>query len=304
MSWQDRDYNRGGYGGGPSGGGGFGGAIGGRLAGARVTFWLIIINFVVLLVNGILTHSTRGDAFSPEHWGNFNITQAIYHLQLWRWVTYQFLHDGFFHFLFNMIVLFFFGPQMEAWWGSRRYLAFYLICGTCGAFFYTLLAFVPGLLDVTAGTGMVGASGSVFGILIGCAVLYPHQRIMLLFPPIPMTMRTLSLVVLGIAVLSLVVGSANAGGEAAHLGGAILGFVLVKNPRFLGFAEHIGTGWFKQVTLRRLQRKAQRQRRVMDAEQAEVDQILDKVREQGMHSLTTAEKRKLKRATDRQRRAG
>ena len=305
MAWQDRDYNRGGgCGDGPPGGGGFSGAIGGRLAGARVTFWLIIINFIVLVLNGILTGSSRGGALSLERWGNFNISQAIYHLQLWRWVTYQFLHDGFFHLAFNMIALYFFGPLLESWWGPRRYLAFYLICGTCGAFFYTVLAFVPGLLQVDADTGLMGASGSVLGILVGCAVLYPHQRVMLLFPPIPMTMRTLALFVLGIAGLSLIVGSANAGGEAAHLGGAVLGFVLIKNPRFLWFAEHIGAGWFKQVTLRRLQQRAQRQRGIMDSEQAEVDRILDKVREHGMHSLTSREKRALKRATDRQRRAG
>ena len=300
MAWYERDYNRaGGY-----GGVGFGGAVRGQLAGAPVTLWLIIINFIVLVINAILTGSSRGDALSPRHWGNFNINDAISHLQLWRWVTYQFLHAGFFHLAFNMIALYFFGPLLEAWWGHRRYLAFFLICGSCGAFFYTLLAFVPDLLRVDPNTPLMGASGSLFGILVGCAVLYPRHRVMLLFPPIPMTMRTLAMIILGIATFSLLAGSPNAGGEAAHLGGGILGFVLIKNPRFLGFAERIGTGWFKQVPLRRSQHKAQQQRHFTDSEQAKVDLILDKVREHGMHSLTNREKRTLKHATDRRRHVG
>jgi hypothetical protein len=134
-------------------------------------------------------------------------------------------------------------------------------------------------------------------------VIAPDMRVMLLFPPIPMSMRTLAMLFLGIAALSLLVGARNAGGEAAHLGGAIMGFVLVRRPGLLTLTSpgrQTGPSWSQRRTARRLERQARR-----DAvEQAEVDRILEKVHNQGIHSLSEQEKRVLKRATDRQRRVG
>jgi hypothetical protein len=188
---------------------------------------------------------------------------------------------------------------MEQYWGSRRFLAFYLLCGASGAVVFTALAFVPGLLNVGLQSRLIGASGSVFGILMGCAVLYPHHRVMLIIPPIPMSMRTLAMVFMGIAVFSLVVGSSNAGGEAAHLGGAALGWLLIKRPGLMGFADGLGIT-FMNMKIKQQQRTAQRSRQREQANQAEVDRVLDKVRNKGLQSLTAREKRILQRATDRQ----
>ena len=96
MPWYERDYNR--EVGGRAGGGGTFGGISGRLGAAPVTKWLIIINFLVFLFTNILTGSSRGDSFSPADWGTFSVAKAIYGLELWRWITYQFLHADFFHF--------------------------------------------------------------------------------------------------------------------------------------------------------------------------------------------------------------
>ncbi|NJL31790.1 MAG: rhomboid family intramembrane serine protease, partial [Phycisphaerales bacterium] len=84
---------------------------------------------------------------------------------------------------------------------------------------------------------LIGASGSIYGILLAAALVAPDMKVMLLFPPIPMKLRTMASVFLGIATLQVLVGSANAGGEAAHLGGALLGFLLIKQPWLLGWAE-------------------------------------------------------------------
>lgn len=213
MSWLDRDYNRCDE----------GSTCGPSFKGMSVVMWLIVINAVVFLWDGVFVGSARGSGLAFETHAYFNVEKAIHQLQLWRWVTYQFVHAGFYHIFFNMLVLFFFGPMIERWWGSRRFLAFYLLCGICGAFVTTLLGSMPGLIFFTPKTVLVGASGSIFGILVACAVLYPHQRVMLIFPPIPMSMRTLALGLLAISVLSVVAGSVNAGGEAAHLGGANTG---------------------------------------------------------------------------------
>ena len=305
MSFYERHYHR----------EGMSGTLGSRLSGASVVVWLLAINAGVFVLDSILAGGTRAGATA---WltlaGNFNVDQGLFGLQIWRWISYQFLHANFFHILINMIILFFFGPLMERWWGSRRFLAFYLLCGTSAAVIYTILVLaVPGLImdqQWLAQMGitprqvpLVGASGSIFGILVGCAVLYPHQRVMLLIPPIPMSMRTLALILLGIAVLSLLAGTPNAGGEAAHLGGALLGFILVKRARWLDWAER---GSFSPAKFRfRIETgRAERQRQKRADEEREVDRILDKVRDQGLHSLTRQEKKILSRATERHRDAG
>lgn len=301
MAWHERDYNQENLGGFGGRGGGGGASIGGRLSGASVVMWLLGINAVVYLLDGVLSSGARTQGISPYDWGNFNLEQGIYGLQLWRLVTYQFLHHGFMHVLFNMIGLYFFGPMLEKWWGSRRFLAFYLLCGVSGAAVMTLLSFVPGLLMVGPQTTLVGASGSVFGILAGAAVLFPHMRVMLLFPPIPMSMRVMALMFMGLAFLSVMAGTPNAGGEAAHLGGALLGFLLVKYPRSLDWADRFSPSAIQDgMNKGRFERKKKREA----AGQEEVNRILDKVREKGIASLTRKEKNTLNAETERQNRAG
>ena len=292
MSFHHRPY----YGSG--GGGGFGAAFGGRLAGATAVKWIMGINGVVFLLDAVLKHSARGSFLSPWSLGHFSVERAIYGLQFWRFVTYQFLHHGFMHILFNMIGLYFFGPMMEQWWGSKRFVWFYIICGLGGAIVYTAMTIlVPDVVLVGRQSSLVGASGCLFGILVGCAVLYPHQRVMLMIPPIPMSMRTMALGFIGLAMLSLIAGSPNAGGEAAHLGGAAVGFLLVMKPGLLSFADRPWLeGWQRAKAERDLKRRRQ--------EQEQVDQILDKVRDKGLASLTDREKKILQRATDQKRRAG
>jgi membrane associated rhomboid family serine protease len=295
MAWHERDYYRESFGGG--GGGGFSNPFsGGKLS---ITMWLLIINVVVFVIDGIMSAGARtGQTPWLTMVGNFNVEQGIFGLQLWRVVTYQFLHAGLFHILVNMLVLYFFGPLMEQWWGSRRFLAFYLLCGISGAILMTILA--PLLPLISTRDMLVGASGSIFGILIGGAMLFPHQRVMLLIPPIPMSLRTLAFVLLGITALQLIAG-ANSGGNAAHLGGAALGFLFVKNPRWLDWADTVSTPAAKGRVKQKFAevQKAQRQR-----EDQEVDRILDKVKEHGIQSLTKQEKKTLSRATERQKRTG
>lgn len=324
-----------------------------RLKGASFVTYLLIANVVIFLWDGIMGGSTRGSGAALGPIGYFSYEKAIANLQVWRFLTYQFLHADFFHLLFNMIGLYFFGPMLERWWGSRRFLAYYLLCGASGAAVYVVLMFIPGLLASGPDTALVGASGALFGILVGAAIIAPRQTVMLIFPPIPMQMRTLVLIFLGIAGISVLVGSRNAGGEAAHLGGAALGVVLMRLPGLLDFAgggmpgpgSTGGAGMFSsgshergyaagpdsayggssnqggplggasggasgggggsnpmaKAWLKRKQKQAQRDRDRRQAEEAEVDRILAKVKDQGIQSLTHKEKRTLQNATDRRR---
>ncbi|MBI1367761.1 MAG: rhomboid family intramembrane serine protease [Planctomycetes bacterium] len=274
----------------------------GQLAGTSVTVWLIVINVLVYILTAIFTQSARASALSPLEWGGFNIDDGVYRMQLWRWFTYQFIHAGLFHILFNMMVLFYFGPWIERMLGPRKYLAFYLLCGCCGAVVYTLLSMVPGLLGEFEGGMLVGASGSIFGLIVACAVRMPHQEIML-WGAIRMTMRTLALILLGVAVLSVVVGSMNAGGDAAHLGGALLGFVLIRNDHWLNLFDRLSTRHISPAQLRdrykrgRFQDKLKKQA----ASEQEIDRILAKVSQQGLQSLTRREQKFLRQTSEEKR---
>jgi len=132
----------------------------------------------------------------------------------WQVVTYAFMHGGFMHLFFNMFALFMFGRALETQWGARNYLIYY---------FASVLAAAGTQLVWTTVTGTfvptVGASGGVFGVLLAFALLYPRERLMLVFPPIPMQAW---LFVTLYGILELVLGvTSSVGGVAhfAHLGG-------------------------------------------------------------------------------------
>jgi membrane associated rhomboid family serine protease len=190
-----------------------------------ITTWLIVINIAVYFLDGI-----TGGILS--NWGYFSATTAIYSLQLWRFITFQFLHASLSHILFNMLSLYFFGPIVEGYLGPRRYLAFYLLCGVAGAAFYLIL-WRLGILISSPDAPLVGASAGIFGILIAGARVAPDTTVMLLFPPIPMRLKVLAWVLLGIALYTVLANGSNAGGQAAHLGGAALGALLIWRPHSL-----------------------------------------------------------------------
>ena len=261
-------------------------------------------------------------------WLSFSTATAIYTdtpgsgfagLELWRFIGFQFCHADMNHLIFNMIGLFFFGPIVEAFLGARKFLAFYLICGIAGAVLYLLLnaagfavmqlsggkPIVPGLLFNDPYTPLVGASAGIYGVLIASARIRPDDTVLLFFI-IPMRMATLAYALVIIAVGTVILGGArsgwNAGGEAAHLGGAIAGWWLIARPeRLQGFFDFLGRA-SESVHARREQRAAAAAARTIErrnAEDAEVDRILDKIKVQGLGSLTEGERRVLKDASRR-----
>lgn len=283
MGWEDRHYNQ--DNGTPS--------FGRRLSGKSMVTYLLVINCAVFLIDAMLGGGSRvGATRYLSVWGNFNVIQAVEGFQAWRLVTYQFLHADFFHLLFNMIGLYFFGPMMEQWWGSKRFLAFYLLCGVCGALPMIALGYT-GVIPIQV--GLVGASGALYGILIGAAALFPQQRVQLLIPPIPMSLRTMALVFLGISFFSALIGN-NDGGNAAHLAGAALGFYLVKRPSLLNWADRFSPEAIQAgYTKGRYEKKIKKEQ----ATREEVDRILAKVSDKGIQSLSSREKKILQQDTDR-----
>ncbi len=193
-----------------------------RLRFWSVTHWLIAVNVAVYLVQ-LLTR----DAVTPL--GTFSIDAGLFHGQAWRWVTTAFLHASPSHLIVNMIALWAFGPTVEARLGRGRYVAFYLLSGLGGVLGYLLLWRLA-ILGVTPDTELLGASGCIFGLVVAAAHLAPNRRIQWIWPPVELRFVTVAWIYVGWAVLNIARAGPNAGGDAAHLGGAAVGFVLVRNP--------------------------------------------------------------------------
>jgi membrane associated rhomboid family serine protease len=123
--------------------------------------------------------------------------------------------------------------MVEQHLGRARYIRFYLMCGVGGAIAYLALL-TKGVLVADRWVPLVGASAGIFGVLVAAAHVAPNAMIMMLFPPVPMRLRTLAWVFIAIAVYTVFTRGSNAGGEAAHLGGAIVGALLMQGERLLG----------------------------------------------------------------------
>lgn len=195
----------------------------------------------------------------------YNLTSAHYfdsHLfKPWQPITYMFMHGGWAHIIFNMFALYSFGSIVEYQMGSKRFVFFYFICGFGGI----ALQMVVQAYEVYAITGhftlaaselqetylqygvnaqklydiyhssMVGASGAIFGLLIAFGMIYPNAELMILFIPVPVKAKYIIPVYV---LIELSMGIGQFGGDNvahfAHLGGAILGFMLVKLWRLQG----------------------------------------------------------------------
>lgn len=147
----------------------------------------------------------------------------------WQFVSYMFLHGGLTHLLFNMIALWSFGRILERAWGYQRFLIFYLSCGVGAAIISQLVdQFVFGQVFLGA---MVGASGAIYGILVAFALLFPNFKIMLIFLPVPIAAKYFVPVLLLIDLSAGITGFSIFGqniAHFAHIGGAIIGFMMVK----------------------------------------------------------------------------
>ena len=143
--------------------------------------------------------------------------------QPWQLVTYAFLHGSMLHLFFNMFALYMFGGPIEQVFGSRRYLTYYLVCVVSAAIAQLLTAAITGAVYPT-----VGASGGVFGLLLAYAIYFPHSRIMLLFPPIPMPARVFVVVYAIVELFLGVTGTEEGVAHFAHLGGLVGGFIMLR----------------------------------------------------------------------------
>jgi membrane associated rhomboid family serine protease len=147
--------------------------------------------------------------------------------EVWQIVTYAFLHANLAHIFFNMLGLYMFGSEVERLFGSRFYAAYYFGCVVSAALCH---------LAVTAWMGVapyptVGASGGVYGLLLAFGVYFPHRRVLLLFPPIPLPARVFVIAFAALELAFGVTGTAAGVAHFAHLGGMLGGWLMIQYRR-------------------------------------------------------------------------
>jgi membrane associated rhomboid family serine protease len=231
-------------------------------------------------------------------------TKGLVGFQFWRFFGYQFLHADWLHVLLNMMGLWFFGLEVERFLGRKRFLAFYLVCGFFGALVYMVLnaggvalvasdsPWVRPFLPNNVWLPLIGASGSVYGVIIAGACLAPDD-VVDLFGIIPMRLRTLAVIMIATALFALFAQTSNAGGQAAHLGGAMAGLFFIRKPHVLNnFFNILG-----RVDPTSRTNRTRREQKRMAVVRMEVDAILDKVQQHGIQSLTERERAILRQAS-------
>lgn len=203
----------------------------------------------------------------------------------WQPVTYMFLHGGFFHLLINMFILWMFGTNLEATWGSRRFLKFYMICGI-GA----------GLLNaaVTPGTVIptVGASGAIYGLLMAFGILFPDQ-IILIWGIFPVKAR---IFVMGLGVIELLTALNTTQSNIAHfahLGGMLFGLIYIKWDDW----KRLLYAWQSEQRRRHDLKVVWNRDREREKLQKEIDELLNKINKSGIDSLTDEEREHLRAAS-------
>ena len=184
------------------------------------TQWLLIANVAVFLLTG-----SGALPFEPfALWPPGGIDSQF---QPWQLVTYSFLHGGLTHIFFNMLALYMFGGEIERLFGTRYYTLYYFACVVTAALTHLVVTSWMGAPPAP----MVGASGGIYGLLLAFGIYFPHRRVLLLFPPIPLPARVF---VFGFALLELFFGiTQTAAGVAhfAHLGGMLGGWLMIQYRR-------------------------------------------------------------------------
>jgi len=271
---------------------------------------LIIINVVVFVVLGIFAvfPTILGfENFFPLIHKQFVIPPvfAEFITRPWTIITYAFTHDlsGLFHIFFNMLTLYWFGRVFVEYLGSDKLIALYVLGSIAAAVFYLLMFntvpyFKAQALDFP---GMVGASGAIFAVMVGAATLLPDYTFFLLFLG-PVKIKYIAAVMIFISYLGTVGG--NAGGNLAHLGGALMGFIYIKQLQagvnwggwitaVLDLTKNIFKPRSKvKVSYRKSEPKPKGSPQ-SKASQEEIDAILDKISDRGYESLSKDEKEKL-----------
>jgi membrane associated rhomboid family serine protease len=216
-------------------------------------------------------------------WGALKPSMVLYKAQIWRLVTYLFLHDQYsiWHMMFNMLALWMFGVEIEQRWGTRRFVTFYFLTGI-GSGMVSLLLVRWGDVPV------IGASGAILGLLTVYAYYFPDRKVLLFFI-FPVPVRA-AVVIFGVISLFGAVQSIGGIAHLTHLGGILIAILYLK------YYNQITSWWIHQQALKAekiMRHRAEQKHRRDQYIEGVIDPLLKKISEQGMESLTKDEKNTL-----------
>ncbi|MBQ2150230.1 MAG: rhomboid family intramembrane serine protease [Bacteroidales bacterium] len=177
----------------------------------------------LFLVNALMFIATCiNQNYMVATFAMFFPTSPFFHW--WQPVTHMFMHGGFWHIFLNMWCLLMFGSALERSIGSRKFVLFYFVAGLGAVAVHTLVQYLQGpILNVPT----LGASGAIYGIQIGYAMLYPNDIWTLVFPPVSLKAKWFVLIFIAIELFTGITGTADGVAHFAHLGGALFGFLLM-----------------------------------------------------------------------------
>ena len=234
-----------------------------------VTKGIIVACVALWLLEQLVGRSGQGQIehyFALSHRGLISGSSFFF----WQPFTYMFLHDpdGLLHILFNMLLLWWTGPSVEAALGRRRFVHLYVWAGVLGGLAHLL--FMPS-------RPVVGASAAIMGVMVVFAVLFPNVRFLFMFV-FPMKAKHMVMLMIGIDLLISMRGGSGVA-SIAHLGGALFGYLFLK----LGPIVQTASARWREA-------KLHNNRRREETEREKVDEILDKISRTGMTSLTQSER--------------
>jgi membrane associated rhomboid family serine protease len=222
----------------------------------KLLIWINTIVYVLQLVGDLAGVQSLAAAFALIPW------RVTHELALWQFVTYMFLHGGVFHILFNMITLYMFGNDLERYWGSTRFLRYYLITGA-GA------GFCSWLVGPDSPSAIVGASGAIYGILMAYGLLYPNRIIYLNFL-LPIKVKWMVLIMGAVAFFSSLSGGHPGVAHVAHLGGMLVGYVMLR-----------GQGWVQRLLQYRERQRREKLKRQFEVYYGDVRRKIDQDNKKG-----------------------
>ncbi len=282
---------------------------------------LIVINLVVYVlqyffmeaytINGVSLSDYFTYYFALQPLDSSFLSFGTGNFWPWQVITYQFMHGGFWHLFFNLFALWMFGAELESRWGSHKFLFYYLLCGIGAAIVQLFVADGP----------TIGASGSIYGILLAFGFTFPNRPIFMFPFFIPIPAKYFVLIFAGIEMISGFSSSSDGIAHFAHLGGAATGFLLMKygdkigiyrwldkivtigRNKYSGYREEKGAkvysvNWNKSTTPPLRHETTTSTRPAMkiysidgeDVTQEKIDAILDKISSSGYQNLSDKEK--------------
>lgn len=289
---------------------------------------IILINliiFALLIVLRVILNLSGAESVYRWIGSQLSLSSAVpvYLTQPWTIFTYMFTHEDFFHILFNMLFLYWFGQIIMDYLGSKKFVNIYVLGGLLGGLFfmamYNLIPFYHGEI----GRPLIGASAGVSAIIVAAATLVPNHSFVLLFIG-PVKIKYIAIFYVIFKSFAGLDGS-NAGGELAHLGGALIGYLYIvqlRNGTDIGAWISGSLDWIKGLFERKSRIRVTHKQKTYSrrdeaythstatkssktsstrtaSEQDEIDAILDKISAKGYESLSKEEKQKLFNASKR-----